>query len=273
MTAGDSPLLEVDDLTFRYRRATEPAIRHVSLAVSGGDVLLVAGPSGCGKSTLIRAINGLIPHAYPGELSGSVRLEGRPTTDLKLRDIARTVGTVLQDPAKQIVGATVEAELAFGPENLGVPAGGDPRPGGRRRRGGRDRVAPRPRDGGPLGRRAPAARDGRNPDDAAAAVRRRRAAGQPGSAQRGPPAGDPPGAGRPRRRGRHRRTSGRGGARAAARPGPLPRRGGHALPGVGRGLPGDRRPGRGEAALRGGPRARSRPAPQASRPSRPTLRR
>ena len=121
MARDDAALVEVDDLTFRYRRATEPAIRNISLTVSPGEVLLVAGPSGCGKSTLIRAINGLIPHAYPGELSGAVRLAGSATTDLKLRDIARTVGTVLQDPAKQIVGATVEAELAFGPENLGVP--------------------------------------------------------------------------------------------------------------------------------------------------------
>ncbi len=115
------PLVEVDHLTFRYRRASEPAIRDISLRLEPGEVLLVAGPSGCGKSTLIRAINGLIPHAYPGELEGSVRLDGRPTTELKLRDIALSVGTVLQDPAKQIVGATVEAELAFGPENLGVP--------------------------------------------------------------------------------------------------------------------------------------------------------
>jgi energy-coupling factor transport system ATP-binding protein len=115
------PLVEVDGLTFRYRRATEPAIRDISLTMDAGEVLLVAGPSGCGKSTLIRAINGLIPHAYPGELAGSVRLDGRATTDLKLRDIALSVGTVLQDPAKQIVGATVEAELAFGPENLGIP--------------------------------------------------------------------------------------------------------------------------------------------------------
>jgi energy-coupling factor transport system ATP-binding protein len=115
------PLVEVDGLTYRYRRATEPAIRDVSLRMEPGEVLLVAGPSGCGKSTLIRAINGLIPHAYPGELTGAVRLAGRSTTDLKLRDIALSVGTVLQDPAKQIVGATVEAELAFGPENLGVP--------------------------------------------------------------------------------------------------------------------------------------------------------
>jgi energy-coupling factor transporter ATP-binding protein EcfA2 len=116
-----APLVDVDGLTFRYRRASEPAIRDISLTVDRGEVVLIAGPSGCGKSTLIRAINGLIPHAYPGELSGVVRVEGNSTADLKLRDIARTVGTVLQDPGKQIVGATVEAELAFGPENLGTP--------------------------------------------------------------------------------------------------------------------------------------------------------
>ena len=115
------PIVEVDGLTFRYRRATEPAIRDVSLTVSSGEVVLVAGPSGCGKSTLIRAINGLIPHAYSGDLTGSVKVDGQSTTELKLRDLARTIGTVLQDPAKQIVGATVEAELAFGPENMGVP--------------------------------------------------------------------------------------------------------------------------------------------------------
>jgi energy-coupling factor transport system ATP-binding protein len=75
------------------------------------------------------AINGLIPHAYSGDLEGSVRIDGQSTTELKLRDLARTVGTVLQDPAKQIVGATVESELAFGPENSacrGRRSGPDP---------------------------------------------------------------------------------------------------------------------------------------------------
>jgi energy-coupling factor transport system ATP-binding protein len=89
--------------------------------VHPGEVLLVAGPSGCGKSTLIRAMNGLIPHAYPGELTGTVRVAGVATTEHKLRDISLHVGTVLQDPARQIVGATVTSELAFGPENLGTP--------------------------------------------------------------------------------------------------------------------------------------------------------
>jgi energy-coupling factor transport system ATP-binding protein len=114
-------LIEVESLTFRYRRATEPAVRDLSLTIEPGEVVLVAGPSGCGKSTLIRAVNGLIPHAYPGELHGAVRINGVPTTELRLRDVSRVIGTLLQDPAKQIVGSTVEAELAFGPENAGVP--------------------------------------------------------------------------------------------------------------------------------------------------------
>jgi len=113
-------IVEIERLTFRYRRGTEPAIQDLSLAIDAGEVLLVAGPSGCGKSTLIRAINGLIPHAYPGDLTGSVRVGGRETVDQRLREISLVVGTVLQDPARQIVGATVEAELAFGPENLGI---------------------------------------------------------------------------------------------------------------------------------------------------------
>jgi len=115
------PIVDIENLTFRYRRASEPALHDLSLTIHPGEVLLVAGPSGCGKSTLIRAIHGLLPHAYPGELTGTVRVGGQVTTEVKLRDISVHVGTVLQDPARQIVGATVEAELAFGPENLGTP--------------------------------------------------------------------------------------------------------------------------------------------------------
>lgn len=118
---ADGPLLEVESLTFQYRRASEPAIRDLSFTVDAGEVLLVAGPSGCGKSTLIRAINGLIPHSYRGDLAGSVRVAGRATAETRLRDLAELVGTVLQDPRKQLVASTVAGELAFGPENLGIP--------------------------------------------------------------------------------------------------------------------------------------------------------
>ena len=113
-------LIEVRDLLFRYRRATEPAVRDISLRIEPGEVLLVAGPSGCGKSTLIRAINGLVPHAYSGEMGGAVLVKGRPTVEMRLREISQVVGTLLQDPAKQIVGSTVESELAFGPENVAM---------------------------------------------------------------------------------------------------------------------------------------------------------
>jgi energy-coupling factor transporter ATP-binding protein EcfA2 len=118
---ADGPLLEIDSLTFRYRRATEPAIRDLSLTMERGEVLLVAGPSGCGKSTLIRAINGLIPNSYRGELSGRVVLDGHSVAEVRLRDLAEIVSTVLQDPRKQLVGSTIAGELAFGPENLGIP--------------------------------------------------------------------------------------------------------------------------------------------------------
>ena len=119
-----APLVEVDGLTFRYRRAQEPAVSDVSLRIGPGDVVLVAGPSGCGKSTLLRAINGLVPHAYSGAMTGEVRIQGRRTTELRLRQISEVVGTLLQDPAKQIVGSTVDSELAFGPENMGMPPAG-----------------------------------------------------------------------------------------------------------------------------------------------------
>ena len=118
---AEAPLIEVDDLTFQYRRASTPAISNLTLTVEPGEVLLVAGPSGCGKSTLIRAINGLIPHSYRGQLSGSVRVAGRSTAETRLRELATLVGTVLQDPRKQLVASTVRGELAFGPENLAVP--------------------------------------------------------------------------------------------------------------------------------------------------------
>ena len=114
------PVVVVEGLTFRYQRRSEPSLRDVSFEVAPGEVLLVAGPSGCGKSTLIRALNGLIPHSYRGDLSGTVRIGGLDTSVTPLRGLAAVVGTVLQDPSRQVVASTVPMELTFGPENLGV---------------------------------------------------------------------------------------------------------------------------------------------------------
>lgn len=93
----------------------------VDLAVGPGDLALVSGPSGGGKSTLLRLLNGLIPHAYRAEVTGEIVVGGRPVAEQSIRQLSTTVGTLLQDPHKQIVGTTVDTELAFGPENLGLP--------------------------------------------------------------------------------------------------------------------------------------------------------
>jgi len=115
--------LVVEGLSFRYRNRPELALREVSLTLESGELLLVAGASGCGKTTLIRCINGLIPRSYKGELSGRVLLNGQDTAEWPLSRISQTVGTVLQDPERQILGAYVSAEVAFGLENLGLPRG------------------------------------------------------------------------------------------------------------------------------------------------------
>ena len=113
--------LEIEGLTFRYRARSEPALHEVSLTLARGELLLVAGSSGCGKTTLIRCINGLIPRSYKGELRGRLLLNGQDTSGMPLSRISQIVGTVLQDPERQILGAHVSAEVAFGLENLGLP--------------------------------------------------------------------------------------------------------------------------------------------------------
>ena len=113
--------LVVEDISFRYRDRPEWAIRQVSFSLEPGEVLLVAGASGCGKTTLVRCINGLIPRSYKGECTGSVLLHGQPVPQMPLAEISQVIGTLLQDPERQIVASNVLAEIAFGPENLGLP--------------------------------------------------------------------------------------------------------------------------------------------------------
>jgi energy-coupling factor transport system ATP-binding protein len=114
------PLI-VENLTFQYGRRSEPAIEKIDFSIQPGQVMLIAGSSGCGKTTLMRCINGLIPHSYHGEMSGDIRLFGKSVIGLQLADISQLVGTLLQDPERQILGSYVLNEVAFGLESLGVP--------------------------------------------------------------------------------------------------------------------------------------------------------
>ncbi len=117
---SETPLV-VDNLSFRYRDRQGTAIHNISFEAKHGEVLLIAGASGCGKTTLIRAINGLIPRSYKGEINGRVLVFGEEVKDWKLSQISQKIGTVLQDPERQILGTKVLNEVAFGLENLGMP--------------------------------------------------------------------------------------------------------------------------------------------------------
>jgi energy-coupling factor transporter ATP-binding protein EcfA2 len=117
----EAPPLAIEGVTFRYRDRHTPAITDISFTASAGEILLIAGASGCGKTTLIRAINGLVPRSYKGEIKGNLRIFGEDPSSWKLSRISQSVGTVLQDPERQILGTKVLNEVAFGLENLGLP--------------------------------------------------------------------------------------------------------------------------------------------------------
>ncbi len=119
MSSSRLPLV-VDNLSFRYRDRQGAAIHNLSFIANPGEVLLIAGASGCGKTTLIRCINGLIPRSYKGEMNGKVSVFGEDVSGWKLSQISQKIGTVLQDPERQILGTKVLNEIAFGLENLGM---------------------------------------------------------------------------------------------------------------------------------------------------------
>jgi energy-coupling factor transport system ATP-binding protein len=116
-----SNILEIKGLSFRYPDSAKKAVADFDLTVPQGEIVVLAGPSGCGKSTLLRAVNGLIPHMYSGDYSGEVKVGGVVVKDSGMRDLAQKVGFLFQNPENQIFMFTVERDIAFGLENLGVP--------------------------------------------------------------------------------------------------------------------------------------------------------
>jgi energy-coupling factor transporter ATP-binding protein EcfA2 len=118
---SSSPALAISNLSFRYQRREDYALHGLYFRVQPGEVLLIAGASGCGKTTLMRCINGLIPRTYHGDLQGEISIFGKPVSDMTMPELSQQVGTILQDPERQIVGSYVLNEVAFGLENLGLP--------------------------------------------------------------------------------------------------------------------------------------------------------
>lgn len=116
-----SPIIQFENFSFQYKSQAEPTLYNINLSIYPGEKVLIAGPSGCGKSTLASCINGLIPFAYPGEQSGSLKISGEEAKDTSIFQLSKTVGTVLQDPDGQFIGLTVAEDIAFVLENARTP--------------------------------------------------------------------------------------------------------------------------------------------------------
>ncbi|MFJ5834864.1 ABC transporter ATP-binding protein [Streptomyces sp. NPDC093089] len=114
-------MIRFDNVSVTYEDATAPTLRNVDLTVPEGELVLLVGPSGVGKSTLLGAVSGLVPHFTGGTLTGRVTVDGRDTRTHPPRELADLVGTVGQDPSAHFVTDTVEDELAYGMESLGLP--------------------------------------------------------------------------------------------------------------------------------------------------------
>lgn len=111
--------IEVKNLTYFYESEKQPALQEINLSISNGEYLSLIGPNGSGKSTLIRQFNALL---LPS--SGTVAVDGLDTRSIKKQlEIRRLVGMIFQNPDHQIVGTSVEEDVAFGPGNLGLSAG------------------------------------------------------------------------------------------------------------------------------------------------------
>ena len=114
-------IVEFSEYSFRYAGSERYALRDINLEIGKGEFVVISGPSGCGKTTLLRSMNGLIPHFYPGDVKGDVRVCGMRVVDHETYELARCVGLVFQDPESQMLTLSVEREIAFGLRYMGLP--------------------------------------------------------------------------------------------------------------------------------------------------------
>lgn len=111
------PVIEFQNFSFQYYSQAEPTLKNINLTIYEGEKVLICGPSGSGKSTIGHCINGLIPHSYKGEISGSLNIMGKDASTLNIFERSKMVGTVLQDTDGQFIALTVGEDIAFSLEN------------------------------------------------------------------------------------------------------------------------------------------------------------
>ncbi|MGO2626066.1 MAG: ABC transporter ATP-binding protein [Leuconostoc mesenteroides] len=115
------PFIDFQHVAFKYHAQSEPTLHDVSFQIYPGEKVLIAGASGSGKTTLLRLLNGLIPQAYQGDITGELTINGKKILNQSLFDLSLQAGTVLQDSDAQFVGMTVAEDIAFSLENDNQP--------------------------------------------------------------------------------------------------------------------------------------------------------
>jgi energy-coupling factor transporter ATP-binding protein EcfA2 len=115
------PIVRLAGVTYRHYGKTAPALTNVNLSIRRGSFTLLVGPSGSGKSTLCMMLNGIVPHILGGKMEGSVIVDGQDVSQIKVQNLAHSVGLLFQDPEWMFATLQVEDEVAFGPENLRTP--------------------------------------------------------------------------------------------------------------------------------------------------------
>ena len=109
----------LNKVSVRFPSVDYPILKDINLSIAKGECILLTGLCGCGKSTLLRLINGIIPHVVPGEISGTIQVNGHIPAQEKIWQLGRNVATVYQNPRHQFFCAQPLHELAFGSENAG----------------------------------------------------------------------------------------------------------------------------------------------------------
>ena len=111
-------IVDVENYSFKFPRSEKPVLNNVNLKIKPGECVLLMGKSGCGKTLLCISLNGVIPHLVIGEVSGKVVVAGKDVHKTEVKDMAKDVGIVFQNPDWQLCNIRVEDEVAFGLENL-----------------------------------------------------------------------------------------------------------------------------------------------------------
>ena len=121
VTKRNKTMIDIQNLSYTYPNMSEPTLSGIDLHIDDGEFVLLLGASGSGKSTLIQCLNGLVPKVTGGNLEGEIVINGKDVRNYKVHQMASDVGIIFQNPDTQLFSLTVGKDVAFGPENLGMP--------------------------------------------------------------------------------------------------------------------------------------------------------